>query len=161
MYDDHNDVALLIVEAEDPPPEVRHAEGAEGPGGFLKDDLLLNTRVSKEEKYDRQQGTYARWSESERKLTSDTGTLIVWTDHTTQQDIALSFQDVEGCDDIWQFIVEVQKHLSNQFGEISAESSPLIIRRRSEDDHGFVIFAPGDLSVTWLLYPPAGRHATG
>lgn len=62
MYDDHNDVALLIVEAEEPPPEARHAEGAEGPGGFLKDDLLLNTRVSKEEKYDRQQGTYTRRS---------------------------------------------------------------------------------------------------
>lgn len=91
--------------------------------------MLLNTRVSKEEKYDRQQGAYAlRSIGPEAMLTSGTGTLIVWTDHTTQQDIALSFQDVEGCDDIWQFIVEVQKHLSNQFGEISAESSPLIPR---------------------------------
>lgn len=62
------------------------------------------------------------------RLAYASGTLIVWTDHTTQQDIALSFQDVEGCDDIWQFIVEVQKHLSNQFGEMSPQSSPLTFR---------------------------------
>jgi len=40
----------------------------------------------------------------------------VWTDRNTQLDIALSFQDPDGCDDIFQFILEVQKHLSNQIG---------------------------------------------
>jgi len=40
-------------------------------------------------------------------------TLIVWTEPTTQLDIALSFQDAEGCEDIWQFICDVQRHLNN------------------------------------------------
>lgn len=106
----------------------------------------------------RTRGGASVWSQG---LTIAAGTLIVWIDHTTQQDIALSFQDIEGCDDIWQFIVEVQKHLSNQFGETCAESSPLTLRRRSEDDHGFVIFPPGDLSVTWILDPSVGWHAPG
>lgn len=44
-------------------------------------------------------------------LTTDT--LIVWTEPTTNLDIALSFQDAEGCEDIWQFIGEVQRHLNN------------------------------------------------
>lgn len=43
-------------------------------------------------------------------------TLIVWTDMATQLDIALSFQDPTGCEDIWQFIMEVQRHLKNQLG---------------------------------------------
>lgn len=38
-------------------------------------------------------------------------TLIVWTDPESKLDIALSFQDADGCEDTWQFICEVQKHL--------------------------------------------------
>ncbi len=40
-------------------------------------------------------------------------TLIVWTEPSSQLDIALSFQDAEGCEDIWQFLCEVQQHLNN------------------------------------------------
>ncbi|WOO79694.1 putative protein [Vanrija pseudolonga] len=105
VYDDQNDVALLIVEAEDALDEGRPADDPEGPGGFLKDELLLNAQVSKDDVYTRQQET-----------------LIVWTDQATQQDIALSFQDPEGCEDIWQFLMEVQKHLNNQ---LASSSSPL------------------------------------
>jgi hypothetical protein len=47
--------------------------------------------------------------QAEVRLSIDT--LIVWTEPGTQLDIALSFQDVEGCEDIWLFITEVQKHL--------------------------------------------------
>ena len=36
----------------------------------------------------------------------------MWTD-PNGLDIALSFQDAEGCEDIWQFIIEVQRHLNN------------------------------------------------
>ncbi|KAL1409675.1 Platinum sensitivity protein [Vanrija albida] len=105
VYDDQNDVALLIVEAEDALDENRQPDDPEGPGGFLKDELLLNAQVSKDDVYTRQQET-----------------LIVWTDQATQQDIALSFQDPEGCEDIWQFLMEVQKHLNNQ---LASSSSPL------------------------------------
>lgn len=67
--------------------------------------------------------------DSKVRLLSVTGTnadtLIVWTDRATQLDIALSFQDPEGCEDIWQFIMEVQKHLNNQIGAYpSCKSNP-------------------------------------
>ncbi|BEJ13212.1 hypothetical protein CspHIS471_0303860 [Cutaneotrichosporon sp. HIS471] len=113
VYDNDNDVALLVVEAEEPQPEGRAGEEAEGPGGFLKDELLLHAQVTKDDQYTRQQET-----------------LIVWTDQATQLDIALSFQDASGCEGIWQFINEVQKHLSNQLGDDSkmgmvSSSSPM------------------------------------
>ncbi|EJD01533.1 DUF625-domain-containing protein [Fomitiporia mediterranea MF3/22] len=38
-------------------------------------------------------------------------TLIVWTE-LDGTDFALSFQDVEGCSEVWEFITEVQKHLN-------------------------------------------------
>lgn len=37
-------------------------------------------------------------------------TLIVWTE-PDGTDFALSFQDIEGCTEVWEFIVEVQRHL--------------------------------------------------
>ncbi|EJD53799.1 DUF625-domain-containing protein [Auricularia subglabra TFB-10046 SS5] len=51
-------------------------------------------------------------------------TLIVWTE-TDGTDYALSFQDVEGCAEVWEFIGEVQRHLSNGKGE-GTSSSPII-----------------------------------
>lgn len=36
-------------------------------------------------------------------------TLIVWTE-PDGTDYALSFQDMEGCSEIWDFVVEVQRH---------------------------------------------------
>ena len=53
-------------------------------------------------------------------LMDSTDTLIVWTEPRTGLDIALSFQDAEGCEDIWQFITEVQRHLANLPGESGA-----------------------------------------
>ncbi|KLT39487.1 DUF625-domain-containing protein [Cutaneotrichosporon oleaginosum] len=113
VYDNDNDVALLVVEAEDPQLEGRPGEEAEGPGGFIRDELLLHAQVTKDDQYTRQQET-----------------LIVWTDQATQLDIALSFQDASGCEGIWQFISEVQKHLHNQLGDDSkmgmvSSSSPM------------------------------------
>lgn len=50
-------------------------------------------------------------------------TLIVWTE-TDGTDYALSFQDVEGCAEVWEFIGEVQRHLNSK-GE-GVTSSPTI-----------------------------------
>ena len=63
VYDDSQDLALIIVEAEDVPSEkVAAEEGgpAEGPGGYLKEDLLLSTKVEKDDIYSRQQGELLR-----------------------------------------------------------------------------------------------------
>ena len=52
-------------------------------------------------------------------LFSDSGpytdTLIVWTE-PDGVDYALSFQEPEGCAEVWNFIQEVQRHMST-FGE--------------------------------------------
>jgi len=39
-------------------------------------------------------------------------TLIVWTDPVTGNDMALSFQDAEGCTAIWSFVRRVQHNLT-------------------------------------------------
>ncbi|KAK9356176.1 component of IIS longevity pathway SMK-1-domain-containing protein [Lipomyces doorenjongii] len=57
------------------------------------DRLLLEAKIYKEVQYQKQQDT-----------------LIVWTD-PDETDLALSFQEGEGCAAIWDFITEVQKHL--------------------------------------------------
>lgn len=41
-----------------------------------------------------------------------TDTLIVWTE-PDGIDYALSFQDPEGCGEVWNFIQEVQRHMNN------------------------------------------------
>lgn len=56
IYDDSQDLALLVVEAEDTGAEKPGDAEAEGEGGFLKEDLLLTARVEKEDIYVRQQG---------------------------------------------------------------------------------------------------------
>lgn len=62
VYDDTQDLALLIVEAEDSPEAAKNGE--EGPGGFLKEELLLSARVDREDIYSRQQGGPLRFAES-------------------------------------------------------------------------------------------------
>lgn len=59
VYDDTQDLALIIVEAEDM-SEGKEGEAAatEGEGGFLKEELLLSTKVEKEDIYARQQGIF-------------------------------------------------------------------------------------------------------
>ncbi|KAI4181374.1 MAG: hypothetical protein L6R41_006657 [Letrouitia leprolyta] len=54
---------------------------------------LLESRVSKDDGYQKQQDT-----------------LIVWTE-STGTDMALSFQEAEGCAAIWEFVSQVQQHL--------------------------------------------------
>ena len=72
VYDDTQDLALIIVEAEDM-SEGKDGEGggaAEGEGGFLKEELLLSTKVEKEDIYARQQGTLYSHLLNGIKLTS-------------------------------------------------------------------------------------------
>lgn len=125
VYDDTRDLALLIVEAEEQPEKGGEGEdgvgGSDEPGGFLKEELLLSSRVEKDDIYARQQGRCYVVSELRvgLELTACTDTLIVWTEPASQLDIALSFQDAEGCEDIWQFISEVQRHLNNMPSEFT------------------------------------------
>jgi len=67
VYDDSQDLALLIVEAEDASTEKPEGGAAEGPGGFLKEELLLSAKVEKDDIYARQQGGSGllaeRWSD--------------------------------------------------------------------------------------------------
>ncbi|KAK6905071.1 hypothetical protein I203_105890 [Kwoniella mangroviensis CBS 8507] len=104
IYDDTQDIALIIVEKEEFPSD---GEKAESSGGFLKEELLLSARVEKEDIYGKQQDT-----------------LIVWTEPATGLDMALSFQDPEGCEDIWQFICEVQRHLLSMTAEVESQQVP-------------------------------------
>lgn len=59
-------------------------------------EILLNCTVRIDDVYQRQQDT-----------------LIVWTE-VDGTDYALSFADIEGCTEVWEFILEVQKHLHNR-----------------------------------------------
>ncbi|PGG98601.1 hypothetical protein AJ80_09510 [Polytolypa hystricis UAMH7299] len=72
------DIPRIYVESEDQP-----------------DRVLLETRVSKEDGYQKQQET-----------------LIVWTEQNGV-DMALSFQEPEGCAVIWDFLNNVQQNFPN------------------------------------------------
>lgn len=56
------------------------------------DDYLLSSPVVKDDVYQRQQDT-----------------LVVWTE-PDGSDLALSFQEPEGCNEVWDFLTEVQLH---------------------------------------------------
>ncbi|OJA07985.1 hypothetical protein AZE42_01086 [Rhizopogon vesiculosus] len=56
--------------------------------------LILTTRIRTTDVYQRQQDT-----------------LIVWTE-PDGADYALSFQDADGCGEVWNFIIEIQRHLA-------------------------------------------------
>lgn len=124
VYDEHNDAALLVARMEetcrrltlgsngtDEQPLSRQPEqagedeqvGAEGredrehyvlvvSENLDSDDLLLKARVVKDDVYQRQQDT-----------------LVVWTE-PDGTDMALSFQEADGCHEVWEFLTEVQKH---------------------------------------------------
>lgn len=89
---------------------------ADPPGGFLKEELLLSAKVERDDIYARQQGTVLTSTQgseavhSELTSQSNLDTLIVWTEPSTSLDIALSFQDADGCEDVWRFICDVQRH---------------------------------------------------
>ncbi|KAK2848488.1 hypothetical protein FQN49_005676 [Arthroderma sp. PD_2] len=76
-----DDEPKILVESEDQP-----------------DRMLLETRISKEDGYQKQQGRPVE-------------TLIVWTEQNGT-DMALSFQEAEGCGVIWDFVRHVQQHLA-------------------------------------------------
>jgi len=59
--------------------------------------------------------------DGERELMIDT--LIVWTEPQSNLDIALSFQDPDGCEDIWSFVCDVQRHLNNLPSKSSIRST--------------------------------------
>ncbi|CAD6928722.1 unnamed protein product [Tilletia controversa] len=56
------------------------------------DDVILKSRVLRDDVYQRQAET-----------------LVVWTE-ADGTDMALSFQEAEGCHELWEFLTEVQKH---------------------------------------------------
>lgn len=62
------------------------------------DAIMLKSRVVKEDVYQKQQET-----------------LVVWTE-PDGTDMALSFQEAEGCLEVWEFIIEVQKHFQMNSG---------------------------------------------
>ncbi|KAL8698459.1 MAG: hypothetical protein Q9224_001839 [Gallowayella concinna] len=66
--------------------------------------MLLETRISKDDGYQKQQDT-----------------LIVWTE-LDRTDMALSFQEAEGCAAIWDFVSQVQQHLQAMAGPDDALS---------------------------------------
>ncbi|KAJ1032654.1 hypothetical protein NDA16_000677 [Ustilago loliicola] len=70
------------------------------------EDILLASKVVKEEVYQRQQDT-----------------LVVWTE-PTGVDMALSFQEAEGCNEVWEFLTEVQKHFMSLAEEALTDSPP-------------------------------------
>ncbi|KAJ6458623.1 component of IIS longevity pathway SMK-1-domain-containing protein [Mycena vitilis] len=71
-------------------------------------DIILSTPIRSTDVYQRQQET-----------------LIVWTE-PNGADYALSFQDPEGCSEVWNFIVEVQQHITNSDEPALISSSPVI-----------------------------------
>lgn len=110
VYDEKHDEALLVARKEETctslgsVADANASEGAQDddaqPQEYMlvvseslsSDDFLLHAPVIKEDVYQRQQET-----------------LVVWTglDGT---DMALSFQELEGCNEVWDFITEVQNH---------------------------------------------------
>lgn len=104
VYDEAHDEALLVTRREEhcealtEPAE--HAAEATEPSTYMlvvstqldTDDYLLRSPVVKDDVYQRQQDT-----------------LVVWTE-PDGTDLALSFQEPEGCNEVWDFLTEVQLH---------------------------------------------------
>ncbi len=61
---------------------------------------LLETRISKDDGYQKQQGTSASITPEQAQANHVLDTLIVWTEQNGT-DMALSFQEPEGCAAIW------------------------------------------------------------
>ncbi|KAJ5619198.1 hypothetical protein N7510_003182 [Penicillium lagena] len=77
--------------------------------------VLLETKITKDDGYQKQQGLCPppadSWSNKWLLMTHHaTETLIVWTEQNGT-DMALSFQEAEGCAVIWDFVNTVQQHL--------------------------------------------------
>ncbi|KAF8345573.1 component of IIS longevity pathway SMK-1-domain-containing protein [Amanita rubescens] len=72
------------------------------------DEVILSTAIRADDVYQRQQDT-----------------LIVWTE-LDGVDYALSFQDPEGCAEVWNFIREVQRHMNSGDNSAIISSSPIM-----------------------------------
>ncbi|KAK2591099.1 Platinum sensitivity protein [Conoideocrella luteorostrata] len=72
--------------------------------------LLLETKVQKEDGFQKQQET-----------------LIVWQEPGSGVDMALSFQEAEGCASIWRFVSNVQQTFANNLGGDDGLSDDLAI----------------------------------
>ena len=101
------DESRILVEAEDQP-----------------DRLLLETKISKDDGYQKQQDT-----------------LIVWTE-SNGTDMALSFQEAEGCAAIWDFVSQVQQHLLSLGGPDDALSDDAMEGFRENPAAAFVLPQP-------------------
>ncbi|KAG8698285.1 Platinum sensitivity protein [Ceratobasidium sp. 394] len=101
-YDESTEKAVIIVKSE-------FTEGE-----------LLRCEIRAQDVYQRQQGEQGDLGQ----------TLIVWTE-PDGTDFALSFQDLDGCGEIWDFIQEVQRHLRGKQDPTS--SSPPSTPRMSLD----------------------------
>ncbi|KAF8969370.1 component of IIS longevity pathway SMK-1-domain-containing protein [Flammula alnicola] len=71
-------------------------------------DIILSTAIRSNDVYQRQQDT-----------------LIVWTE-PDGVDYALSFQDPDGCAEVWNFILEVQRHMNATGPETSVTTASII-----------------------------------
>ncbi|KAF9478406.1 DUF625-domain-containing protein [Pholiota conissans] len=71
-------------------------------------EIILSTAIRSNDVYQRQQDT-----------------LIVWTE-PDGVDYALSFQDPDGCMEVWNFIIEVQRHMNSSEDQTAVSSSPLL-----------------------------------
>ncbi|KAG9122367.1 Platinum sensitivity protein [Ceratobasidium sp. 392] len=101
-YDESTEKAVIIVKSE-------FTEGE-----------LLRCEIRAQDVYQRQQGEQGDLGQ----------TLIVWTE-PDGTDFALSFQDLDGCGEIWDFIQEVQRHLRGKQDPTS--SSPPSTPKMSMD----------------------------
>eukprot|EP01006_Ploeotia_vitrea_P006045 TRINITY_DN12127_c0_g1_i1.p1 TRINITY_DN12127_c0_g1~~TRINITY_DN12127_c0_g1_i1.p1 ORF type:complete len:790 (+),score=88.55 TRINITY_DN12127_c0_g1_i1:48-2417(+) len=89
-WDDRGTGYVEVAKTDNGHSIIMRSDVTRGPDG--NPEVLLNTRISKDDIYQRQQEA-----------------LIVWNDPFLQQDIALSFQIASGCASIWQDICVAQQ----------------------------------------------------
>lgn len=110
------------------------------------DKILLETRICKEDSFQKQQDT-----------------LIVWTEPTTSVDMALSFQEGEGCAAIWKFIHNIQQQLLAIAGPDDALSDDIstdpFSNTLSLPNPGLGNLAEIESQVRSLHASPQGREA--
>lgn len=127
VYDEDKDRALLVARREefcDVLGDVAAQPGDSDEAYTLvideslgtDDALLLCSPVVKDDVYQRQQDT-----------------LVVWTE-PDGTDLALSFQEPEGCSEVWDFLTEVQLHFMLDKNDDRAHA----LRMASSDDDGFM-----------------------
>ncbi|KAK4231356.1 component of IIS longevity pathway SMK-1-domain-containing protein [Podospora fimiseda] len=132
--------ACFVTVEEDQPKEPRVIVQSED----QPDRLLLESKVIKEDGFQKQQDT-----------------LIVWTDNGV--DMALSFQEADGCQSIWKFIDSVQQTFQTTMGgqddglsdDLAMEMPPSIQLPPAE----LGSLRDLDNSVRHLSQTPAGRDA--